>query len=71
VSQPPDGSAPVAEYQIAALQIACPHCGGTLMGLHGSALIVRADGFRPGQVVACEDCHRPYRLPGIISELRQ
>jgi hypothetical protein len=62
---------PEAHYQIAALRITCPWpgCPGVLTGPNGTALIVRQDSFRAGQVVVCPECGRPYRLPDIIDQL--
>ena len=67
-----DNSAPLARYRIAALRIDCPRegCAGGLVGAHGSSLIVRANGYSGGQVVSCEECSRPFTLPGIVEELR-
>lgn len=67
-----DGSAPVAEYEVMAVRICCPRddCDGVLLGPNGSTVIVLADGFRPGQVVPCGECGRPFALPTILDELR-
>lgn len=64
-----DPTAPEANYEITALRITCPHCGGALLGRNGTSLIVRHDGHRPGETVTCKDCGRPYRLPAIIDLL--
>ena len=64
---------PEAYYQVAALTITCPRpdCNGVLSGPNGTALIVRQDSFRAGQVILCADCGRPYRLPAIIDQLAE
>jgi hypothetical protein len=55
--------------------VKCPHpgCDGFLMGDNGSLLIVAADKarYRPGQVVACETCSRPYRVPPEVDKLEE
>lgn len=58
--------------KIDTVSVWCPECGEVWTDSpSGSTMLSCDDDLHPGQIVFCQSCRQPYRLPVIIGKLGQ